>query len=43
MEYVIELGSGVMIYMPSFIKIGSRIQTLMGRGSFTEGHSMEIA
>jgi hypothetical protein len=30
MKYAIEMGSGVMIYIPSFIKIGSGIQKLMG-------------
>jgi hypothetical protein len=30
MKYAIEMGSGVMIYIPSFIKIGSRIQKLIG-------------
>jgi hypothetical protein len=30
MKYAIEMGSGVMIHMPSFIQIGSGIQTLMG-------------
>jgi hypothetical protein len=29
MKYVVELGSGAMIYIPSFIKIGSGIQKLM--------------
>jgi hypothetical protein len=28
MKYDIEMGSGVMIYVPSFIKIGSGIQKL---------------
>jgi hypothetical protein len=30
MKYAIEMGSGVMIYIPSFIKIGSGIQKLIG-------------
>jgi hypothetical protein len=30
MKYVVEMGSVVMIYIPSFIKIGSVIQKLMG-------------
>jgi hypothetical protein len=29
MKYAIEMGSGAMIYMPSFIKIGSGIQKLI--------------
>jgi hypothetical protein len=32
MPYAIDMGSGVMIYMPSFVKIGSGIQNLMRRG-----------
>jgi hypothetical protein len=32
MKYAFEMGSGVMIYIPSFIKIGSGIQKLMGWG-----------
>jgi hypothetical protein len=31
MRYTGEMGSGVMIYIPSFIKIGSDIQPFMGR------------
>jgi hypothetical protein len=30
MKYVTERGSGAMIYMPSFIKMGSDIQKVMG-------------
>jgi hypothetical protein len=30
MKYVLEMGSGAMIYTLSFIKIGSAIQMLMG-------------
>jgi hypothetical protein len=30
MEYAVEMGSGAMIYIPSFIKIGQRIQKLVG-------------
>jgi hypothetical protein len=30
MKYAVEVGSGVMIYIPSFIKITSAIQKLMG-------------
>jgi hypothetical protein len=32
MKYAIEMGSGAMIYIPSFIKIGSGIQKMMGGG-----------
>jgi hypothetical protein len=31
MKYAVEMGSGVMIYIPSLIKIGSAVQ------KFTEG------
>jgi hypothetical protein len=31
MKYAIEMGSDAVIFMPSFIKIGSGIQKLMGR------------
>jgi hypothetical protein len=30
MKYSVEMGSGAMIYIPSFINIGSEIQKLMG-------------
>jgi hypothetical protein len=30
MKYAVEMGSDAMIYKPSFIKIGSGIQTLIG-------------
>jgi hypothetical protein len=45
MKYAVEMGSGAMIYilyLPSFIKIGSGIQKLMGEG-VTQTHSMVIA
>jgi hypothetical protein len=38
MKYAVEMASGAMIYMPSFIKIGSGIRKLMG--GYTD--SMEI-
>jgi hypothetical protein len=34
MTYAVEMGSGAMIYIPSFIKIGSGIQ--VNRGGFTD-------
>jgi hypothetical protein len=34
MKYAVEMGSGAMIYISSFIKVGSAIQNLMG-GGFT--------
>jgi hypothetical protein len=30
MKYAVEMGSVTMIYMPSFIETGTRIQKLMG-------------
>jgi hypothetical protein len=30
MKYAVEIGSRAMIYVPSFIKIGSGIQKIMG-------------
>jgi hypothetical protein len=44
MMYAVEMGSGAMIYsyIPSFIKIGSGIQTLMW-GIHGCTNSMEIA
>jgi hypothetical protein len=30
MNYAVEMGSGAMIYVPSFIKIGSGVHKLMG-------------
>jgi hypothetical protein len=41
MKYTIEMGSGAMIYIPSFIKIGSAIPKLMGEGS-TQTHRTEV-
>jgi hypothetical protein len=34
MKYAVEMGSDAMIYIPSFIRIGSGIQKLIG-GGFT--------
>jgi hypothetical protein len=33
MKYVVEMGSGALIYVPSFIKTASAIRKLMGRYS----------
>jgi hypothetical protein len=30
MKYAVEMGPGAMIYIPSFLKIGSGTQTLIG-------------
>jgi hypothetical protein len=35
-EEAVEMGSDAMIYIPSFIKIGSSMQKLIGGGGFTE-------
>jgi hypothetical protein len=32
MKYAVDMGSGVMIYVPSFMKIGSGIQKLIREG-----------
>jgi tRNA A58 N-methylase Trm61 len=32
MKYAVAMGSGAIIYVPSFIQIGSSIQKLWGRG-----------
>jgi hypothetical protein len=36
MNHAVEMGSGVMIYIPSFINIGSGIQKLMGGNKDTQ-------
>jgi hypothetical protein len=42
MKYAVEMGSGAMVYISSFIKIGSGIQNLMG-GIHRHTDCMEIA
>jgi hypothetical protein len=42
MNYVVEIGSGVMIYIPNFIKSGSDIQKLIA-GIHRHTDSMAIA
>jgi hypothetical protein len=42
MKYDAEMGSGAMIYIPSFIKIGSAIQKWIG-GIYKHTDDMEIA
>jgi hypothetical protein len=42
MQYAVEMRSGAVIYIPSFIKIGSGIQKLIG-AIHTHRDSMEIA
>jgi hypothetical protein len=41
MKYIVEMGSGAMIYIPSLIKSGSAIQKLMGR--YRDTDNMVIA
>jgi hypothetical protein len=36
MKYTVEMGSGAMIYISSFINIGPGIQKLMGGGGYTD-------
>jgi hypothetical protein len=36
MKYAVEMGSGVMIYMPSFIKTVSGVQKFRGGDTQTE-------
>jgi hypothetical protein len=38
MNYAVEMGSRGMIYIPSFIKTGSGIKTLLG-GMHTQTHN----
>jgi hypothetical protein len=35
----IEMGSGVMIYIPGFIKVGSGIQKSMGGYTYMRAHA----
>jgi hypothetical protein len=35
MNYAVEMGLGVVIYKPSFIKIGSGVQKLIGGDTYT--------
>jgi hypothetical protein len=36
MKYAVEMGSGAMIFIPSFIKIGSAIEKLTGENTDTQ-------
>jgi hypothetical protein len=42
MKHAVEMGSGAMMYIPSFIKIGWGIQKLVGGGTHRHTDSMEI-
>jgi hypothetical protein len=39
MKYVVEMGSGAMVSIQSIIKIGSRIQKLIGGGGGIRRHA----
>jgi hypothetical protein len=41
MKYAVEMGSGTVMYIPSFIKIGLGVQKLIGIHRHTD--SMEVA
>jgi hypothetical protein len=43
MKYTVEMGSGVMIYIPSFITIVSGIQKLMRRDTYRQIDSKMIS
>jgi hypothetical protein len=43
MRYTVEMGSGGMIYIPSFIKTGSGIQKLVGQDTQTQGRAIAQA
>jgi hypothetical protein len=36
MKYAVEMSSAAMIYIRSFVKIGSAVQKLKGGGGFTD-------
>jgi hypothetical protein len=40
MKYAVEMGSDSVIYIPSFIKIGSGIQNLFG--GYTDGQQGDL-
>jgi hypothetical protein len=39
MKYAVEMGTGVMIYIPSFMKIGSGIQKLKRWDTHRDTHT----
>jgi hypothetical protein len=43
MKYAVEMGSVAMIYIPSFVKIGSAIQKLMEEGCTEKQHGDRIS
>jgi hypothetical protein len=42
-NYAVEMGSGAVIYVPSFIKIGSGIQKLIGGWEDMDTHTQTTA
>jgi hypothetical protein len=42
MKYAVEMASAAVIYIPSFIKIGSSIQKFMGVGIHRHTDRLEI-
>jgi hypothetical protein len=42
MEYAVQMGSGAMIYIPSFIKIGFGIQKLIGGDAQTRRQKGDV-
>jgi hypothetical protein len=43
MKHAVEMGSVAVIYIPSFIKIGSCIPKLMGEGVYTQPNGKVIS
>jgi hypothetical protein len=43
MKYAIGMGSGAMIHIPSFIKIGSGIQKLIGGGGYIDAQILRCS
>jgi hypothetical protein len=43
MKYGVEMGSGAMIYIPSFVRIGSGIQKLIGGEGIHRQHGDRIS
>jgi hypothetical protein len=45
MKYAVEMGAGAVIYVPSFIKIGSGVKKLVGGGGIhrhTHGQQRDL-
>jgi hypothetical protein len=41
-NYAVEMGSGAVIYIPSFIRTGSGIQNLIGEDTQTHRHHGDL-